>query len=227
MLARFRLVSQPFVGHPEWYVTVLGLACWVTTVWHAAALSGHALHRRGGPLAELVAWHVMVLAMMLPVIWRESRALALQIDRVPARWLGIASFVVGYLGPWSVLGILVVTVRFYEWIPNQVAATGACAIATAWAFSRFRGVSNDTSRFEVRAVSRDPLGGGALLGSRAGVRCALNCWPLMLACGLSGHDLVAVVSGGAVGVVQATRGERSRWMTACVSTVLGVYLASR
>ena len=229
--ARLRLVSQASVGHPEWFVIILGLACWATTVWHASSLWGHALHHRGGPLGELVAWHVMVLAMMLPVIWKACRALAIQIDRDPARWLGIASFVVGYLGPWSVVGVLAVAIRFYEWIPPQVAATGTCAIATAWAIPWFHGgfpnELPDTSRFTTRTATCAPLGEGALLGSGFGLRCVLNCWPLMLACALSGHDLVAVMSGGAAGVVQAERGERSRWMTAGISTALTAYFASR
>lgn len=194
-------------AHPEWWVAGLGLAAWIPVVQHGMARWGstHAHHLSFA--AELGYWHAMVLAMMLPIIATKARDVAIR-SFAERRHRAIGLFLIGYLVPWSALGTLAAAARTIPWIPGTQSGwltAGAFAAATVWAFVPIRERAMVMSYGHEPVIApagwdadRDCMKAGLAVGSW----CFVSCWALMLACVLSGHHLVAVAVGAAIGLVE-------------------------
>lgn len=160
---------------------------WVNTVALAAAVllvvdvlpatgAGHHAADHGGEsvLRDWAGWSLMVTAMMLPLV-------APVVCRAAAGGLWarrrrtVAEYLLGYLTPWLVVGLVgVVVVRTV--LPHPVGAgatVAALVVATAWH------VAPPRRRLMSRCGAVQP---GALRGRRATVDAVRNGWVLGLRC---------------------------------------------
>jgi hypothetical protein len=149
-------------------------------------------------------WMLMVAAMMLP----------LQIDKVrltaerslwSRRHRATAGYLLGYLGVWAALGVPLSWAFTQLHIAHRIdwrlgTAIGLLA-AAAWLLSPWKQVAarmcHRTATLSVSGweADRDCVSFGWI----SGCGCALNCWPLMLVCWLSGHSFVAMLFSFALG----------------------------
>jgi predicted metal-binding membrane protein len=216
-------------AHPEWWVVALGLGCWAPTVQHGIARWGHTLHHRAGFAAELVAWQVMVLAMMLPTIAYQARAVAWR-SMADRRHVAIAGFVVGYMVPWTIFGVAAITAARPSWAAWPWVVAGSSLVATVWALIPLR----ERAMMMVHGyapllapegwqATRDAVTTGLVVAGY----CVLACWPLMLVCAFSGHDLAAVVAGGAISAVESRSFRPPRRFVFLASAALAIFFAAR
>jgi predicted metal-binding membrane protein len=178
-------------------------AAWVAAL--AAQLAGAAalvhhdeLLAGGGPppvvaaLAFLLAWQLMIAAMMLPsslpLVGLYARASA----RAPQRRLAMAAFLGGYALVWSGFGLLAfgadaglhAVVNATPWLERHDWWIGGAvlALAGAFQFTSLKDACLDKCRhpaqFMTRYYERGPRG-GLRLGIRHGAFCVGCCWALM------------------------------------------------
>jgi predicted metal-binding membrane protein len=197
-------------------------AAWVAAI--AAQLAGAAalLHHDsllavGGPplivavLASVLAWQVMIAAMMLPsslpLVGLYTRATA----RAPRRRLSMAAFIGGYALVWSAFGLaafgadagLHALINSSPWLERHDWWIGGSvlALAGAFQFTSLKDACLDKCRnpgqFLMRYYERGP-GGGFRLGARHGAFCVGCCWALMLvmfAAGVASLIWMALLTG--------------------------------
>jgi predicted metal-binding membrane protein len=178
-------------------------AAWAAAI--AAELSGAAgtLHHdaliEGGPsigpalIGFLLAWQVMIVAMMLPSSLPLIRLFAAASARAPARGRALAAFLGAYALVWSAFGAaafagdagLHALVGAWSWLSahDWLIAPAALALAGAFQFSALKDACLDKCRhpasFMLRHYERG-AGGAFRLGARHGVFCVGCCWALML-----------------------------------------------
>jgi predicted metal-binding membrane protein len=145
----------------------------------------------------------MVAAMMIPQVLSEVRRTA-EDSLWGRRNRAVTGFLAGYIGPSLAAGIVVAFLRQGSWTHALAAPALGFVAAAAWTLSPGR------RRVLIACHQRLPL---APTGWRAdydclrygvaiGAACLRKCWPLMLACALSGHHLAAMAGGMIVGVVE-------------------------
>ena len=172
-------------SHPELTAAAAAAGAWVLLLVH-----GQHPHGSGEPyLASLSGWTVMVLAMMVPAALADVRIVALS-SIWSRRQRTIALFLGSYVCVWIGFGVVAIA-----------AVAGASlgvllAIAAAW----------ELSAWKWRAVRRchliealPPHGARADAAcARAGLlygwRCAVSCWPLMLAMASAGHQALTLMA---------------------------------
>jgi predicted metal-binding membrane protein len=182
----------------------IGIAvAWVAAV--AAQASGvaayvhhDALLEDGPPVwlalgAFLLAWQLMIAAMMLPSSLPLVRlfAVASRGQRRPAA--AMAAFLAGYAVVWSGFGGLALAFDFgvhrgvdsVAWLRahDWVIGGAVLAVAGAFQFTSFKDAClkscRQPSQFMLRHYRRG-IGGGFALGARHGAFCVGCCWALML-----------------------------------------------
>jgi predicted metal-binding membrane protein len=182
-----------------WVLTVLA-----QTTGRAAFLNHGALIEGTGPFHVhpplwvalplfLLAWQVMVVAMMVPSSLPMIRLFRLTIANVPNRARSMASFLGGYLVVWGAFGAVAFlqdiavhrTVDAHPWLESHSFVIGGTALALAGAF-QFSSLK-EKCLSECRAPGAFLLkhydrGAGAAfrLGRRHGVFCLGCCWALMV-----------------------------------------------
>ncbi len=180
----------------------IGLS-WAAAIAAEATGSAHAVHHDsllvGGPgfglalLLFLLAWQVMVGAMMLPSSLPLVRMYTAATVGTPARGRSLAAFVGGYALVWSAFGALAFTfdagvhasVAASPWIKahDWAIAPGVLLLAGAFQFSSLKDACLRACRhpasFLQRHYGRGPRA-GLTLGLRHGVFCVGCCWALML-----------------------------------------------
>jgi predicted metal-binding membrane protein len=191
-----------FGGIPSPILIGVGVA-WAVAV--AAELGGAAgsLHHdtllEGGPgfgpalLLFLVAWQVMVAAMMLPSSLPLVRMYSAASAGAPDRRRAMAAFLGGYAAVWSAFGAaafagdaaLHAGVAASPWLEEHEWAIGPSVLLLAGAF-QFSSLKDACLRacrhpasFLRRHYRRGPRGGFEL-GARHGIFCVGCCWALML-----------------------------------------------
>ena len=191
-------------AHPEWWLVVLGLAAWIATIRAGLAQWGHEIHHRASVAGDLTVWLVMVTAMMLPVTVFQAREVAFR-SIAERRHQSMALFLTGYLAPWAAFGAGAAALQCVSWTASPWTVAALCALAAAWAMSPVRDRAMTVVYSFTPAIApdgwrwvRDSAGAGATVGSW----CIVSCWPLMLACAFSGHDLVIVIAGGLVTLIE-------------------------
>jgi predicted metal-binding membrane protein len=201
--------------HPEWPVAALAAAAWAALVAGAVVQAGglggdggpaalHHHHPGAGPgvLAQLPAWMLMTLAMMLPVALPGFNYVAHNSLRTRQR-RAMGLFLAGFLAPWLPLGVAAAAAYGLAvdrlGVGRQVVLWGSLAAAAAWQLTR-------TKRRALLACARTvPL---PPRGARADVaclrfgwlhawRCLRSCWAVMLVMVPAGHGLawMAVITG--------------------------------
>jgi hypothetical protein len=216
-------------AHPEWWIEASGIGCWGLMVYHGATRWDHALHQQASLGAELMTWHAMVVAMALPTLARHARAVALR-SFVERRHYAIAAFVVSYLAPWSILGAIAIPLRQAWWRDAPWTLPAICAVATAWAVLPVR--ERAMTMVHAYAPVLAPDGWRAVrdwltTGFTVATTCIVSCWPMMLACAFSGHDLAVVGAAGVIGLAESRSFRPPRRLVIAVSAALTLFVAIR
>jgi predicted metal-binding membrane protein len=164
----------------------------------AGAVHHDALLEDGAPrwlelLGFLLAWQVMIAAMMLPSSLPLVRLFAVASARQPRPGAAMLAFLGGYALVWSAFGALalggdlalhravesVAWLRDHEW----VIAGSVLALAGAFQFTELKDACLRGCRapgpFMLRYYERGAAG-GLRLGARHGAFCVGCCWALML-----------------------------------------------
>jgi predicted metal-binding membrane protein len=161
-------------------------------------------------VADFTSWMVMVGAMMLPTTTPAVRDVATRSyrNRRPRAVLG---YLFGYLTCWLLAGIVFVYLRTYPLAHDLRTAATLCILAAVWVALPARALWLVRCH---RQIPLCPTGPHADLdaihqGAVHGVPCLKICWPMMFACGITGHDLV-VMTGGTVLAIAEKRMFRLR-----------------
>jgi predicted metal-binding membrane protein len=220
-------LRETFDAHPAWWVAAIGLVSWVPIVQHGVARWGHALHHRADITAALLDWQLMVLAMMFPIIVYQAGGVAAR-SFPERRHYAVAQFLVGYLVPWTAFGIVAnaLVTPTWAWWPWVTVVT--CLAAATWALLPVRErammmVHGYTAILapEGWPAMRDSVTSGLVVGGY----CVLGCWPLMLACVFSGHNLVVVGAGAVISVAESRSFRPPRRTVVLVTLSLAALLA--
>ena len=143
--------------------------------------------------AFLLAWQVMLTAMMLPSSLPLVRLFARASARQPRPRAAMAGFLGGYAVVWGAFGALAfafdvgvhAAVDASPWLQGHewLLAAGVLMLAGAFQFSSLKYACLDKCRhpaqFMLRFYERG-AGGGMRLGMRHGLFCLGCCWALML-----------------------------------------------
>ena len=196
----FPYVSERF---PEFWALSASAAAWVVLAVRAGVHVHHAGSHSEAP-ANWGHWMLMVMAMMLPL---QTRGMRLTAERSlwPRRHRAILGYLLGYLGVWALAGLPLAWAFTGLGISHRIGWMEGTALgfvlAAAWLVSPWKRIA---ARLCHRTVPLSPTGWQAdrdcvRYGWVAGYGCALNCWPLMLVCWLSGHSLLAMLLGFGLG----------------------------
>jgi predicted metal-binding membrane protein len=184
-------------------LTAAIVAAWVVAATAEATGAASLLHHDGlieeGPAvwialpAFLLAWQVMVTAMMLPSSLPLVRLFAKASAKQPRPRAAMAGFLGGYALVWGAFGALAfafdiglhAVVDASPWLQHHewVLAAGVLALAGAFQFSSLKYACLDKCRHPVQFMMRfyeRGAGGGLRLGARHGLFCLGCCWALML-----------------------------------------------
>jgi predicted metal-binding membrane protein len=206
------------------------------TLHHDALLEGGA---GLGPalLLFLVAWQVMVAAMMLPSSLPLVRMYAAASAGAPERGRSLAAFLGAYAVVWSAFGLLAfggdaalhAAVAASPWLLSHdwAIAPSVLMLAGAFQFTSLKDACLRACRhpasFLRRHYRRGPAGGFAL-GARHGLFCVGCCWALMLVMFAVGTaSLVWMAALTALTVHEKTRpaGDRTVPLTGIVLLAAG------
>ena len=160
---------------------------------HDALLTGDRPPLALAVLIAVLAWQVMIAAMMLPSSLPLVRLYSRATERAPQRGRSMAAFISGYALVWSAFGLaafggdaaLHAAVNASPWLSDHDWWIGGSvlALAGAFQFTSLKDACLDKCRhpaqFLTRYYERGP-GGGFRLGARHGAFCVGCCWALML-----------------------------------------------
>jgi predicted metal-binding membrane protein len=180
-------------------------------VHHDALLVGDGPPLVVAALLALIAWQVMIAAMMLPSSLPLVRLYARASERAPAPRRSMAAFLGGYALVWSAFGVaafgadaaLHAAINSSSWLESHDWWIGGSVLllAGAFQFTSLKDACLDNCRhpgqFMMRFYERGPRG-GFRLGARHGVFCVGCCWALMLvmfAAGVASLLWMALLTG--------------------------------
>jgi len=196
-------------------------AAWLAAVAAQAAGAASLLHHDaliadGPPVwialpLFLVAWQVMIAAMMLPSSLPLVRMFARASAGQPRPGKAMAGFLAGYALVWSAFGALAflfdvgvhAAIDSSSWLHDNEWLLGGSvlALAGAFQFTKLKDACLERCRhpgqFLIRFYERG-TGGGFRLGARHGAFCLGCCWALMLvmfAVGVASLAWMAVLTG--------------------------------
>jgi predicted metal-binding membrane protein len=222
-------------------------AAWAVAVAAEASGVANSLHHdallEGGPgfgpalLLFLLAWQVMVAAMMLPSSLPMVRMFAVASANAPDRGRALAAFTVGYAAVWSAVGLLAfggdaalhAAVAASPWLHQHdwAIAPSVLLLAGAFQFTPLKDACLRACRhpasFLRRHYRRGP-GGGFMLGARHGVFCVGCCWALMLvmfAAGAASLIWMAALTGVMVHEKTRLSGEQTVPLTGVILLAAG------
>jgi len=208
--------------HPEWWTLAFGLCAWsVLAVKAADPQAQHSHHAEMGAewLARVAHWQWMVMAMMLPLILEQVRAVAARSLWRRRNW-AIAEFIAGYFALWAWAGVIIASLPAF----GMATSLGVFGLAAAWQFTPMKRRALLTCH---RTMPLAPYGWAArrdcvVHGWGTGVRCFVSCWALMLACAVSGHSVIAMAGLSAVGIAERYQRRPDQRLLGCA--ILGVGL---
>src|SRR5262249_3474115 len=205
--------------HPEWWGLGLSLLAWLSFLvqWGGAVSSeSNALHLHHhnqveGMIfswtAEMIAWMVMVVAMMLPLIVDCIRITAMR-SIWGRRHRAIFLFICGYLIVWMIAGLIlysvIISFETHTWFQPAIFSMIAFSLAAFWQLTATKRRALISCH---RTIPLAPYGWHAnadclRYGWLIGGRCLVNCGVLMVACSLSGHSLAAMAGTGFIVAVE-------------------------
>ena len=194
--------GPPLAGVPGPILAAVA-AAWAAAVAAEASGAAGSLHHdsllEGGPgfgpavLLFLLAWQVMVAAMMLPSSLPLVRMYAAASAGAPDRRRAMAAFLAAYAVVWSAFGLIAfggdaglhAAVTASPWLQQHdwAIAPSVLLLAGAFQFTPLKDACLRACRhpasFLQRHYRRGPRG-GFTLGARHGLFCVGCCWALML-----------------------------------------------
>jgi predicted metal-binding membrane protein len=186
-------------------------------------------------LIALLAWQVMIGAMMLPSSLPLVRLYARASERAPRRGRSMAAFIGGYALVWSAFGLAAFAfdaaihagVNASGWLADHDWWIGGSvlALAGAFQFTSLKDACLDKCRhpgqFLMRYYERGPAG-GFRLGARHGAFCVGCCWALMLVMFAAGvASLVWMALLTAVMIHEKTRPQGAKAVPVTGAALLG------
>ena len=212
--------------HPEWAPLGVSLIGWVLLARLAwlppvtgAPMPGmdHVHLAVGGGFwalfgHELLAWTLMLLAMMLPTTVPAVRYVAFA-SRRARRQRSVVAFTLGYLAAWLTLGVLVSLLLATLPPLGTVPVAIGIALAGAWELTPVKRVAlrrcHRTSpvRFDGLAADRS----AASFGWKHGRTCVLIGGPAMIALTALGHPAIATVIVAVIMFGQKIIRRSDRW----------------
>jgi len=214
--------------NPQWWSIALCAAAWVLMLVEGFGQIAHGMHHHMSFAREVVAWLLMVAAMMIPLTMPSIRAAATG-SLWARRHRAVAGFLGGFFGSWLLPGALAAALRGTAWAHSALAAGLIFAAAAVWqrtaihwrAVMACHGIEPLAPRGW--RADFDCLRFGAIIGGA----CVRSCWPLMLACALTGHSPIAMAGGMAVGIAERRyHRPRTRAMLAVTLALASYYAAS-
>jgi predicted metal-binding integral membrane protein DUF2182 len=182
---------------PENLALVLALGAW-SWMLMGALEAGHlrCCTSCGSALEELAGWLGMVIAMMMPNTLdalREVSARSYRQRRVRA----VSGYLLGYLGPWALVGVLLLVFGQWSVARDLRVALALGLFGAAWTLLPAR---ERWHRRCHRTIALCPVGWRAdrdtlRQGAIHGWPCVASCWPLMVACAITGHHLLLMLGG--------------------------------
>ena len=186
-------------------------------------------------LIALLAWQVMIAAMMLPSSLPLIRLYSRASQGAPKRGRSMAAFIGGYALVWSAFGLaafgfdasLHAADNSSAWLSQHDWWIGGTvlALAGAFQFTPLKDACLDKCRhpaqFMMRFYERGPAG-GFRLGARHGLFCVGCCWALMLvmfAAGVASLIWMALLTG--VMIHEKTRPMGARAVPVTGAALLG------
>jgi predicted metal-binding membrane protein len=162
-------------------------------------------------LAFLLAWQVMIAAMMLPSSLPLVRLFGAASASAPAHGAAMAAFLGGYAAVWSLFGAAAAVsdaglhaavnasslLREYDWAIGG----SVLALAGAFQFTPLKDACLDQCRHPAQFLFRyyeRGVAGGFRVGARHGAFCVGCCWALMLvmfAAGVANLLWMALLTG--------------------------------
>ncbi len=191
-----------FWTHPEWWSLVLVALAWGTMVSHASERQEH-VHHTMPVQVEFLNWCLMVVAMMVPIMLDPLRWVAFQSFR-HRRHRAILLFLIGFLLPWMSVGVVVAWLPALDWGHNPLLASGLFALAALWVLIPVRRQALVFCHLRIPlapsgwAADRDCLRFSLIVGAS----CIATCGFLMLACAVTGHNLIAMLGGTVLGALE-------------------------
>jgi hypothetical protein len=197
---------------------------WWLLLRHGVEHSSHGAAMVMSTPTEIAHWMLMVIAMMLPLLG-PTLAEVRRTTYPPAHALAVAGYVLGWSLPWLLLALPVAGLRRLDVAHSPVIAGLAFLASAGWALSPWH------ARALVSCGLRRPLapGGVPLLqstareGWHAGLACCVSCGPLMLACTLTGHSIIAMLGGFALGWLERSTYRPSIRIGASLALALGLW----
>jgi hypothetical protein len=212
--------------HPEWWVLALSASAWFVMFPHALA-SNTPCHQTSF-WADWYNWLLMVTAMMLPLMQQSVRWTAERSFRFRER-RAMSGYLLGYLSPWMILGLGVAWMLGLQWIQSLWRAPLTFALASVWAAT---GTYARIVRQSHRIIPLAPVGWRAdrdclRFGLVQGLPCVASCAPLMVGCTLTGHGLVAMVGGAALGASERRAFRPRPWMVPLGCAALAAWYGAK
>lgn len=194
---------------------------------NAAALHHHALIEGGPPLwvavfVFLIAWQVMVAAMMLPASLPALRAFGARSRRLRRPGLALAIFLAAYATVWTVFGFAafmsdVALHRVIDASPwlgarSWLIGPSALALAGAYQFGPLKRWGLGACRHPAGAAATVEAAktGAALLGLRHGIECLASSWVLMFLMFAAGVANLGWMAGLALVMAYETMGRHGQ-----------------
>lgn len=211
-----------FWAHPQWWGAALAALAWAGLLalhalpqaappagatdhahMHHMAMEHTQTHQAVSFAGELLGWGLMVLAMMLPLTLPRLQWVAFRSLR-QRRHRAMLCFLIGYLAPWMLLGLAAAWLGTVARGQGPLPAAAVFGLAALWmltpAWRRARAACHRTVPLAPSGwkADRSCMRYGLLIGAP----CLASCGPLMLGCALSGHSLVVMLGGLALGLLE-------------------------
>ncbi len=197
-------VSRMATAHPYWWLFLLSALSWVYLISAEISSSAHSHHHMpASPIAavsgHLLAWFIMVYAMMLPMLSSSVRLLMWMMPRYQHMRL-MPLLVTGYSIVWLAAGgVIELTGMVIYHLPvlQQKALTNlpigslSFIAAAAWTntVSRKKAVFACSNGVPIRINGWHAYQDTIYFGIVKGINCVKGCLHVMLALLIAGHDL--------------------------------------
>jgi hypothetical protein len=189
----------------EWFAIALIAGAWGYMLLHAVAARRFACCPVDPSASEdLLGWMAMAIAMMLPAKLAAIRDVAARSYRA-RRVRAVCGYMIGYLAWWLAAGVVVLGIRAWSGAHEIRTATVLCVVAAVLAMLPLRA---RLFRLCHRSIPLCPVGVRAdrdaiWQGGVHGWPCVATCAPLMLACTITGHNLVMMAGGTVLALVES------------------------
>jgi predicted metal-binding membrane protein len=216
-------------AHPERLVIVVATLSWGWMLGEAAFSQRLSCCGSHPTLAtDFALWMAMAAAMMLPTTTSAVRDVAIRSYR-SRRLLAVTEYLGGYFTCWILAGIVFTVLRICPITRDPRSAAVLCLLSGAWALIPVRGRWFAHCH---RQIPLCPVGPRADLdavrqGMVHGNPCVKMCWPLMFACGITGHDLVVMMGGSLLAIAEKRMFRLSRPPLVVGSFVLAAWILVR